>query len=247
MPRSTVARISGSVFALVILLTIPALAQNKSLKPDDLEVERLKALIDQAKKEEEQFSKSGGQASDVNHPNLRWSATLWQYRLKHPDTSATTLATTEALRLLVRADRITEMQEKVNTLKLTDAAWKQVIYVLLSAANKTKDFSYLISKAETLSRDAADPEIKMKGHFTLADAYWRSGDIDQARSTFQTVVTKYPNTSYAEEAEGNIREIEFLNVGQPAPLFERTTINGDPISLASFKGKIVVLKFWGTY
>lgn len=77
--------------------------------------------------------------------------------------------------------------------------------------------------------------------------HWRQGDTEQARIAFQTVVAQYPNTSHAEEAEGNLREIKFLNVGQPAPQFDRTTINGDPLSLASFKGKVVVLKFWGTY
>lgn len=242
-----IARVSGSVLGLILLFTLTANAQNKPLKPDEVEDQRVKTLIDQAKKEEEQFSKSGGQPSDENHPNLKWSATLWQYRSKHPGTSATTLATAEALRLLLRADRISQLHQKVDTLKLDDAAWKQVIYVLFSAATKKKDFSYLISKAEMLSRDAADPEIRMKAHFTIADAYWRKGDIEQARSTFKTVATKYPKTSFAEEAEGNLREIEFLNVGQSSPLFERTAINGDTISLASFKGKIVILKFWGTY
>jgi hypothetical protein len=80
----------------------------------------VKALIEQAKKEEEQFSKSGVQATDAKHPNLKWSATLWQYRRKHPGTSATALATAEALRQLVRADRVSEMQERVDTLKLSE-------------------------------------------------------------------------------------------------------------------------------
>ena len=61
------------------------------------------------------------------------------------------------------------------------------------------------------------------------------------------MVTQYPKTSNAEEAEGNLREIEFLNVGQPSPLIERPTITGDAFSLSSLKGKVVVLKFWGTY
>jgi hypothetical protein len=246
MAQNSVAQL-GSLFGLILLVTLSTRAQNALPKPADREMERVQAMISQAKKEAEQFSKSGGQAIDASNPNLKWAETLWRYRRKHPGTPATTLATTEALRLLVRADRISEMQAKADTLKLTDPAWQQVINVLLGAAIRKKEYTYFISKAETLAQSSIDPEVKVKARFILGEGYWRKGDIEQARIAFQTVVTQYPKTDYAEEAEGNLREIEFLNVGQPAPLFERTTINGDPFSLGSLKDQLVVLKFWGTY
>lgn len=246
MPQKSPAQLFGTLLGLVLLVTISTRAQNAP-KPADREMERVQAMISQAKKEAEQFSKSGGQAVDANNPNLKWAQALWRYRRKHPGTPATTLATTEALRLLVRADRISEVQAKANTLKTTDAAWKPVITVLLGAAIRKKDYTYFISKAETLAQNSIDPEVKAKARFVIGEAYWRKGDIDQARIAFQTVVTQYPKTSYGEQAEGNLREIEFLNVGQSAPLFERATIDGDPFSLGSLKGQVVVLKFWGTY
>jgi len=53
---------------------------------------------------------------------LKWSATLWEYREKHPGAPATVIATIEALRLLSRADRFSELQAKADTLKPDDAA-----------------------------------------------------------------------------------------------------------------------------
>ena len=117
----------------------------------------------------------------------------------------------------------------------------------MSAASKSKDYNYLIGKAEALAQTAVDKDIKAQAQFNIGDAYWRTKDTDRARKAFQTVVTEFPGTRYAEEAGGNLHEIEFLNLGQPAPAFERTTITGDSISLADFKGKVLVLKFWGTY
>ena len=38
-----------------------------------------------------------------------------------------------------------------------------------------------------------------------------------------------------------------LNLGQPAPLFANRTINGEPFSLADFKGKVVVLTLWASW
>jgi tetratricopeptide (TPR) repeat protein len=166
---------------------------------------------------------------------------------KHPGTPATAIATTEALRLLVRADRISEMQAKADSVKLDEAAWRRAIYVVVEAAANKKDYNYLISKTQDLSQSAVDLEIKAFAHKTLGDAYWKKGETEQARAAFQAVVAQYPKTPYAEEAEGNLMEMELLNPGQPAPQFARTTIKGDPISLAGFKGKVVVLKFWGTY
>ncbi|HKA20689.1 MAG TPA: tetratricopeptide repeat protein [Blastocatellia bacterium] len=114
-------------------------------------------------------------------------------------------------------------------------------------ASKSKDYSYLISKAESLTQSAVNPEVKAQARFFIGDAYWKTKDIDRARKAFQAVAAEYPQSRYAQEAEGNLWEIEFLNPGQLAPAFERTAITGVPISLAGFKGKVVVLKFWGTY
>ena len=87
--------------------------------------------------------------------------------------------------MLNRADRLTELQAKVDTLKPDDAAWKRVFYVLMSAASKTKDYSYLISKAEALAQAAADSDIKAQARFMIGDAYWSSKDIDRARKALK--------------------------------------------------------------
>ena len=237
----------GGLLSLVLFLVLSAVAQNKPPMRDDREMDRVHAMVIQAKNEAEQFTKQGGKPDDPNHPNLKWAATLWRYRLKHPGTPATLAATTQVFTLLNRSNRISEMQAKADTLKLNDPAWEQVINTFLFASIKTKDYSYLIIKAEALTQSAVDPNIKARARFNIGEAYWKKGDTEQARINFETVVDQYPQTTYAEEAEGNVREIKFLNVGQSAPQFDRTTINGDSLSLAGFKGKIVVLKFWGTY
>ena len=254
MRRKTIDRLLGGAgppasllgFALFFIL-MPVTANAQNTPTPDKEMDRVQAIINQAKKDAEQFSKSGGKPGDANNPNLKRSAELWEYREKHPGTPATVIATTEALRLLNRADRLTELQARADTLRTDDAAWKQVLYVLMSAASKSKNYSYLISKAEALAQAASDREIKAQARFNIGDAYWRSKDNDHARKSFQAVVTDYPDTRWAEEAEGNLREIDFLNLGQPAPDFQRTTLGGNSISLAAFKGKVVVVKFWGTY
>jgi TolA-binding protein len=249
MAQKSFTRLFGNLLCLVLLLiaALTSIAQTAQSKRNDREKDRVDAMIVQAKKEEERFSKSGGKSDDINHPNLKWAAAFWRFRLKHPGTAATTSATTQTFTLLSRTNSFKEMQAKADTLTFDDPAWEQVIHVLLFASIRAKEYSYFITKAEALTQSATNPTIKARARFDIASAYWKQGDTSQARANFQTVVAHYPKSSYAEEAEGNVREIDFLNVGQPAPLFERTTINGDHLSIAEFKGKVVVLKFWGTY
>ena len=247
MERKTISRLLGCFLGFILLLPLTLRAQNTPQKSGDPELERVQALIRQARKEAEQFLASGGKASDVNHPNIKWSATFWQYRGEHPSAPATDLATGEALRLLVRVDHIDEMQAKADTLKPDDAAWKQVINSLMDAATNRGDYGYIISKAQALLEQSTDPEIELRARFTLGKAYWKKGDAGKAKAAFQAVITRHPNTTYAESAEGNLMEMEKLNLGQPAPLFASRTINGEPISLADFEGKVVALKFWASW
>jgi peroxiredoxin len=243
MARKSFIRLFGSLLGLI--LVVPVMAQTS--KVEDREMERVQGMIATAKKEVEGFSKAGGKADDPKHPNLKWAATFWSYRLKHLGTPAATAATTQALQMLYRSERLSEMQSKADTLKLDEPAWRQLIFLVLSAAIKTKDYAYFFSKAEALTQSAADPNIKALARLKIGEAYWRKGDLDQTRTAFLAVVSQYPKTAYAEDARGNLREIEFLNVGQTAPQFEHKTIDGAPLSLDGFKGKIVVLKFWATY
>ena len=237
---------SLKLLGLILLIPLIASAQTPP-KPVDAEVDRVQAMINESKKEADEFFKAGGDTTDPKHPNLKWAKTLWSYRIKHPGTAASTLATVETLRLLNRSERIIELQGKVDTLKLSDPAWRQTLYVLLAVANRKKDYTYFFNKAEAVAEGASDPEIKARARYVIGEAHWRKGDIEKTKIAFQTVIKQFPKSTYADEAEGNLGEIEFLNLGQVPPAFERKTLSGDPFSLASFKGQVVVLKFWGTY
>ena len=247
MKRRTLPQLAGRIFGLILLSTLTARAQNTPQKSGDPELDRVQTMIRQARQESERFAKAGGKASDASHPNLKWAAMLWRYRGEHPGTPATARATSEALRLLVRSNQISQMQDKADTLKPDDAAWKQSINVVLEAATNKGDYSYLIRKAQVILQHTTDPEIKLCALFTLGEGYRIKGDPNQAKGAYQAVLAQYPHTPYAEEAEGNLMEMELLNLGQSAPLFANKAINGDPISLADFKGKVVVLKFWASW
>jgi thiol-disulfide isomerase/thioredoxin len=50
-----------------------------------------------------------------------------------------------------------------------------------------------------------------------------------------------------QEAEARLDDIFNLAVGKPAPEIEGTTVEGKPLKLSDYKGKVVALVFWGTW
>jgi outer membrane protein assembly factor BamD (BamD/ComL family) len=147
----------------------------------------------------------------------------------------------------MRLGRISEMHNKADTLKADDAAWKQTITVLMEAGTKQKDYSYIIRKSQNLIERSPDSEIRLQALLTLAKIYWKAGETEKAKASYEAVVKHYPKTPYAEEAKGNLMEIDLLNPGQSAPPFAAKELDGSPIALGDFKGKVVLLKFWASW
>jgi arsenite methyltransferase len=242
---------SRSLIHLIVicltLLTITVEAQQQSQQPADPELQQIEKTIREAWQEADRYVKAGGKESDATYPGRKWAATLWQYRQQHSGTTASAHATTEALHFLVHSGQIGEMVRKTDSLTLDDSAWKRIIDVLRESAERNKDYDYLIAKTRFLLEKAPDTEVKMRAQFAFGQGLWKRGDTEKSRAAFQKIVAEYPNTRLAREAEGNLHELDSLNLGQAAPLFAYKGITGEPVSLADFKGKVVLLNFWASW
>jgi len=86
--------------------------------------------------------------------------------------------------------------------------------------------------------------------FSLASMYnERAGVTDaqkaEAKSLFVKLTTDYSDTPYAKQAAGAIFRLENLEIGMIAPDFEATDEAGKNFKLSDYRGKVVVLDFWG--
>jgi hypothetical protein len=66
-----------------------------------------------------------------------------------------------------------------------------------------------------------------------------------ARKLFDRVKREYAGTPYAKRAESFVFELENLQIGMTAPDFEATDPDGKTFKLSDYRGKVVVLDFWG--
>lgn len=78
------------------------------------------------------------------------------------------------------------------------------------------------------------------------DAMW-AGEYEKTRTLCEQIIAMDASDHTIQRAKSAIFEMDNLNVGQPAPVFDGTDNDGNAISLASLRGKVVLLDFWATW
>jgi peroxiredoxin len=69
---------------------------------------------------------------------------------------------------------------------------------------------------------------------------------DAARALFERVLEEFGDTGrHSERARGNLFELDHLQGGMPAPEIEGQDPTGETLELSDFRGRVVVLVFWG--
>ena len=71
--------------------------------------------------------------------------------------------------------------------------------------------------------------------------------IDSVRLLYNILSPLIQNSLFGKEVEETIREIDNNSAGKMAKEFTTTDIHGNSISLSNFKGKYVLLDFWGSW
>src|SRR5260370_31151198 len=94
-------------------------------------------MLRQARQEISNFQKAGGKNNDPGHPAEKWAQELWKWRDTSPGTPDAARATTEAVRLLVYADRFSEGQARADRIPPDDPAWpSRIAGVLVDSASR---------------------------------------------------------------------------------------------------------------
>jgi tetratricopeptide (TPR) repeat protein len=231
-----------SVYLIALLASAaPAVAQQTPV------VRNVADILRQARQEISDFQKAGGKNTDPGHPAEKWAQELWKWRDTSPGTPDAAKATTEAVRLLVYADRFAEVQARVDRILPDDPAWQDLARVLLASASRQKSYTYFFAKLQSVLSDAKDAITRAAVQTTLGRAFRKQGEEKKAEAAFRAAIDLADNSSPGKEAATQLYELLHLSVGQPAPSFSATTISGAKLSLADYRSKPLVLVFWGTY
>jgi hypothetical protein len=102
----------------------------------------------------------------------------------------------------------------------------------------------------TIIEQSPHRPVKAGASYALAAILLQSPEGGQtakteARSLFETVKQDYAETPYAKEAASYIYELDNLQIGMTAPDFEATDQDGTTFKLSDYRGKVLMLDFWG--
>jgi peroxiredoxin len=113
-----------------------------------------------------------------------------------------------------------------------------------------KAISYLLA---FLKDDPGDNDSRTAaGHYFLAEAYKNNNDFTSAKKHYRIVVDQYASgdSRLLAMARNNLSDLDVTKQlaigGEPIP-FEVKDLDGRPLSLAKYKGKVVLLDFWATW
>lgn len=84
--------------------------------------------------------------------------------------------------------------------------------------------------------------------FCLAMVMAESGDEEkraEALEVFDSLAKEYPGDRWAEQGKGEAFKLRYLQVGMVAPDFDTKDVDGVDFSLSDYRGKVVLLTFWG--
>jgi len=196
-------------------------------------------MLRNARAEIQAFEKAGGKKDDPKHPVEKWVQALW--------TLHASKATSEAVHLLIHAERFSDARSRVEQLAPDDPAWEGLGQVLNEAATMQKDYTYFFQKLDAVIPKVTDRKVRAALELSLGRAWRAREDDTKARKAFEAALADSPGSPSAKQAETELYELLHLGPGQPAPPFSATAVNGAKISLADYRGKPVVLVFWATH
>jgi thiol-disulfide isomerase/thioredoxin len=94
---------------------------------------------------------------------------------------------------------------------------------------------------------AIDHPKSFFGLVALSESAGVKVDIQKIEPIYNALDPKLRATDMGVELAQRIKAASITAVGKPAPLFTQNDLNGNPVALASLKGKVVLIDFWASW
>jgi peroxiredoxin len=206
--------------------------------------------INAAWKEIKQFwkLKEEGKASEEDDPQIKYAPEFFAYYLTDPNSKTGRRALQNAIMMWGNLGDSEHVEKAISRIDVHSDIWSHIISGISNAYWKDNRYADFIAILHELEHKLTNPKSKTAFFSTLGEHYLREeNDHDRARSYFNKIIHLDADSYEVQRAKGNLYEMDSLTVGDLAPDFTATSINGEKIRLSELKGKVVLLDFWATW
>ena len=134
------------------------------------------------------------------------------------------------------------------TLEHASAPWLKELVVALSAAYVALPPAELDTLVETLVQKCPDRELAAEALYRAGAAWKRSkadGAAERSKFFLDRVTKDFADTNFGKGHGGEGTATVGLTIGKLAPDFTAKDADGVEFKLSDYRGKVVVLDFWG--
>ncbi len=247
----------------LLLLGPPLVAQDEKKtdpKKDPVQAEYQKILDEYTKAQNDFFSSYGKAKTDDERQNIfkekypqpePFGKRMLELAEKNPKASAAVDALVWIAQNVRQGPANKKALEILFQDHLQDKRMGSVSQMLVyfGGADTEKNLRTLIEKAE-------DKNVQGLATMSLARYLQRNASnptkAKESESLFERVIEKFGdikqgNDTLAELAKAELFEIRYLTIGKTAPEIEGEDIEGKKFKLSDYRGKVVVLDFWGNW
>jgi hypothetical protein len=244
------------------LLALPMSVPRLAASPPDNEAD-LKSLMADYKKAETAFfeplnkAKTDAEREKVQldfmkHPAKEYIPKFQALAKQAQGTDASAKALVQVLTLSQRGNDQQAGKQALDDLLAGYIKSPQMVQVIdyVSSSGYFLGEQKMVSTLQRLIDQSPDRKVKAAASFALGNAYMSpySGipaNPAKAKRLLQAVQREYADTPYAKQAAAALFEVENLSIGRRAPDIAGTDQNGKTFKLSDYRGKVVVLDFWG--
>lgn len=179
----------------------------------------------------------------------KYSDEFYQYFEQYPDSEMGQEALWRAFLLWGNLGEADKMDKAMKRIDHDSKTWRRIIVPISNGYHLSdqKTRENYIELLENLKSNLTDPKSKSEVLFALARHFNSKNNSQKVIELARKMIEINANDFYVEKALGFQHEAESLGIGVQAPNFKAKTLQGNQISLADYKGKIVVLEFWAMW
>ena len=218
--------------------------QNNALSQEEMD---FKAWQKAAWEEVEQFRETAEDYFGENNPQHRLATEAFRVYLEKRPSEVATKALSNAFTMWGNLRGVSDqVQAALKHISYTEDVWDEVKYGLWNSFARDSREKEAILLLEELVEKVVPLKSRSSLLCTLADIWEREGEAGKARRGFEQIIAWDVAERHVDHARGHLYALDTLSVGQLAPQFRLSDIDGNRVDLADYQSRVVVLHFWST-